>query len=128
METLMNHIKFFVERAEQAGNIEKAKETVRFVNIKDENDFFLNFEDAFEKGLNLSDYKKEVLKENPKEELTKLLTDQPYLLKEDILLLEKTVKYAKKMVHRNNKEDEELSGKESPSEDKKSKAKKKVKK
>jgi hypothetical protein len=49
-------------------------------------------------------------------------------LKEDILLLEKTVKYAKKMVHRNNKEDEELSGKESPSEDKKSKAKKKVKK
>lgn len=98
MENLIDQIKSFVEQVEKVRNIEKIQVITKYVNINDENDIFLNLDEALAKGLNLAEYQKVVIKIDPKEELTKILTSEPHLLKEDIVLLEKAVKYAKKLV------------------------------
>lgn len=101
METLslLDQIKSFVEIAENLGNIEKIRETIKYVNNDDENDFFLNIDEALERGLNLGNYQKVVITTNPKNILTAVLTDKQYIYKEDIVVLEKAVKFAKKIVH-----------------------------
>ena len=111
METLslMDQLKSFVEHAEKAGNIKKIRETIKYVNSADENDFFLSLDEALEKGLNLAEYKKVVVTINPREELTTILTNEPHILKEDIIVFEKAVKYAKKLVFIHEPESNDLS-------------------
>ncbi|MBV5313248.1 MAG: hypothetical protein JZU47_08130 [Prolixibacteraceae bacterium] len=97
MASVLESLKEFNKAIEKAKDLNQVKKTIKYVNINNPDDSFIEFKEAIKRKLNLANYKKVTIIDSPKSDLISMISSNKTLTESDIEILKLAVINAEKL-------------------------------